>query len=174
MSKDIKNCTFLENSSPYDTTLKVYLGSAARRSHIRVENCRFHNGWAYKGGAILFSITGKSSNNHISVKKSKFTANKAYLSGGAIAFSLRQQYANNSITIDGCLFHSNIGGSLFPTLVGGAITMQTRSHYRQQTSNPGNVSLPRLTIKNCDFINNSASFGAALFVAGTYLHLLNM
>ena len=171
----VRNCLFADNSSPYDTTLKLYFGKNTRNNHVTIEDCEFRSCWSYRGGAITYIIDKNTYNTRLSVKRCNFTGNEAYLEGGAIAINLPRSINVSEVFIEDSVFHSNVGGSLFPTLVGGAISSQTLSHNVEvQLSLSGHNRLPLLNITRSMFINNSASYGSAFFVSGMYLTLRNV
>ena len=167
----LKNCKFSQNSSPYDTTIKLYFGSKTTKNKVVFEDCVFRDAWAYRGGAINFYVDDGSTSSLI-IRRCQFLRNSAFLEGGALAINIPKSNNVSKVLIEDSHFYKNVGGSLFPTLVGGAISSQTLSYSVDiQLRLTGITRLQPLNVTRSVFIGNSARFGSAFFVNGMFLSL---
>lgn len=174
LSAKISNSQFLDNISPYDAGLKVYLGAGARNSSLTIMNNVFKNSWCYIGCAFFFRIERFAEENEMVVRNNTFCNNTAYIEGGAVAWSVFSP--TNKGLLEDNTFHMNRGGPLSGVgQVGGAISAICTSAAAQSANLPQKSQfLASLLLTRCTFYHNSASYGSAIFLRGIYAQLENV
>ena len=119
---------------------------------------------SYGGGLNIFLRWG-SKQNVFQISNSLFDGNTA-VGGGGMGLAIRDTANNNKITIDNCYFQYNKciekqGG-------GGGIKVSINSYTR--TNGPGSPHNNTIIIEMCNFINNTAMYGAGTnVIASTML-----
>jgi predicted outer membrane repeat protein len=149
VSLNIKNCKFINVSSAKNggaIYIDVNGADGNANEWVIVRETVFDKCYSEFGGAIL-QLGGR-----MNIIDSNFTNNKATYSGGAVYTSDCTFYAG------GCLFKNN-----------------TLEYKDMQFSNGGAMYLDYGTqkIEICDFINNSAFEGGAIYSFASYIELLN-
>lgn len=112
-----------------------------------IQNCRFINNAALKGGAVS---NGGFFETYCNIEDCNFINNAATTSGGGI---YNGGYSSAVITIERCKFSNNTA------LNGGAL------------SNGDNSTLGRFRIKNCSFIDNTATNGGGVYQGASNLSI---
>ena len=138
--------------------LSVNLGLHTSSSvHITVENCKFEENIANRGGGLFVFFLPNSSNSLIELSNNSFTSNKCtkqnlppniYSAGGGMALLYLTNSRNNSCIIKHCNFIKN------EAYYGGAVSMGTEMDTRSLMSS--------FLIEHSQFEENSARIGSAL------------
>ena len=175
----IRQCHFVNISSPYDSNINVHLEGTTQNSLVSIEESRFENGWLYIGGGLLYHLEGPVKLNKLFITGCNFSKNTGYIEGGAVALSyagsIKGEISRNVAVVRDCIFTENEGGPLFGVdVVGGAITfIATASLGFPKTLNK-DTTYPRLTVVNSQFIRNAASCGSAMYFSKGFVHLHNL
>lgn len=171
----IKSCNFSEIKSPFDSNVKIFLMGSTANSVTRVEDCFFTDSWLYIGGALLYRIEEHAEENQLIISRSTFSGNTAYIEGGAVAISFASggTARRNTAVIEDSYFMQNKGSTLSGVgAVGGAVSAISASSYSQMSNRES--MYPRLTLSNCTFTDNSATYGSAIFISGLFASVQSM
>lgn len=171
-SGNVSDCIFTNNSAS-NGTLFISLG--------KVFNCAFLNNYAsYCGGGVRSVLAD--------VQYCYFTANSARICGGAVYFDDNGRvtdsvFTNNFARDGGALFFNKKGRVVksdfinnyaeISSLGGGAVVSKGEAiiEYSKFVNNSASYCggalnlLDKGDVKNCDFVNNSAVGGGALYIS---------
>ena len=142
--KIIQHLVFINNTAYQGGAM--YLPSLTKSSTNRIQNNNFTNNFAYYGGAIYAGVT------NVYISNNNFTKNSADY-GGAIY----QPNAIFTISITNSIFDEN------NAIYGGALDLGATS----------NSDAANKIVQYCNFTNNKAVDGGAIYVNGSYQRVLN-
>lgn len=166
----ITNSSFVRNSSPVDTTVRVALANT-QNSSVHIIGCLFEGNRAKRGGGLAGLYDVNNIHTELIVSGCEFMNNTAYEEGGALVFLFFQQSSETGkLQVSNCHFRNNSAGYIYP-LVGGAISVSVHANTRLRGSPP---RMPTTNFKNLTFSGNVGSAGAAMFLKGVDAFLMNM
>jgi uncharacterized repeat protein (TIGR01451 family) len=162
----------------------AYLLSAG---NLTVKNCQFENNYAGRhGGAI--GVSSNQGDDYINVQDSTFANNSAQFNGGSI-YSSYLEVDNSYFELNKILTRSS---TEYTTIgqkgLGGAIcsmdskiknslfkgnTVLNSGYYQIEEGGGAITSLKTITVENCDFIDNTALKGGAIFGIAAFDSYLN-
>ena len=116
---------------------------------------------SYGGGLNIFLRWG-SEENVFQISNSLFDNNTA-VGGGGMGLAIINTANNNKITIDNCYFHYNNASKQKGG--GGGIKVSVNSYTR--TNDPDSPHNNTIIIEMCNFINNTAMYGAGTNVVAS-------
>ena len=116
---------------------------------------------SYGGGLNIFLRWG-SEENVFQISNSLFDNNTA-VGGGGMGLAIRNTANNNKITIDNCCFHYNNASKQQGG--GGGIKVSVNSY--TITNDPDSPHNNTIIIEMCNFINNTAMYGAGTNVVAS-------
>ena len=177
-SLNVSDSQFTNNSSPYDTTIRIVFDNGTADGVAIVTGCLFQDNWVYIGGGISFFVfdTNSSNSHGLHLVNSHFINNSAVLEGGALLASFKATDSSKAIVfVDQCSFHGNTGGVWITAgLVGGAISISSSFPDANTGDSSPVYAAPRLRIQNTDFVHNTGTYGSAIFLKGMYTLFENM
>ena len=158
----IYNSIFISNSVDTTPSENSHRGGAIYFYHSagEIELSKFRNNSAYEGGAVF---VGGDERLTI-LKDSEFTENVAIMRGGAVSLN------ETTASVLNCIFNYNnatYGGgiSVGSNATGGSFVGSTFiGNIAKENGGAINLNASRASINDVKFINNSASYGGALFV----------
>ena len=124
---------------------------------VNIHSCNFTNNTAIYGGGLYVKVSDQSTKCNVTISKSSFIGNQAKLNGGGADFgftSLTGNFfpINNLILFDSVLFQDNFA------VIGGAASVYTSSVVIDKSK------INKMKIFTCNFTNNSATRGAAMYI----------
>ena len=146
------SCNFTKVFFPYGRggALSIVFNGDSRNNYIIVSNSTFTNNSALWGGSIHFKFDDHSQYNDVQVKNVLMNSSNASLYGGGIlAWGINNEDFNN-FNVSKTIFHGNTA-----SLGGGLAVMGLKGEGKFAT------------VMNCSFKDNSASFGAGIFIKDT-------
>ena len=180
----VRNCSFTNTSSPYDTALKLYSEGLGSTASFHVEGCSFINCWSYVGGAAFFRVAHNIKNASLFVSRSVFRDNSAYVDGGALAVSFEELPAGETsvprlsgdsfryISIKECVFVNNSVGQHSKIAAGGAIV--TLFNGTASKLLDFSEHIPSIDIMDCLFQKNSAPFASTMLASKVRVKISNL
>lgn len=183
-SVTLNEIKFINGYASANSNGGAYLLSAG---NLTVKNCQFESNYAGRhGGAI--GVSSNQGDDYIKVYDSTFSNNSAQFNGGSIYssyleidnsyFELNRILTRSSTeyTTIGqkglggaiCSMDSKIRNSLFK-----ANTVLNSGYYQIEEGGGAITSLKTMTVENCDFIENTALKGGAIFGIAAFDSYLN-
>ena len=183
-SVTLNNIKFVNGYVSSNSNGGAYLLSAG---NLTVKNCQFETNYAGKhGGAI--GVSSNQGDDFIKIYNSTFRNNSAQFNGGSI-YSSYLEVENSYFELNKILTRSS---TEYTTIgqkgLGGAIcsmdskiknslfknnTVLNSGHYQIEEGGGAITSLKTITVENCDFIDNTALKGGAIFGIAAFDSYLN-
>lgn len=152
----INNCTFINNTAEYGGAIYMYGGN------LDIKNTMFYSNYAYNyGGAIACEYNSK-----VNIEKSKFINSYSINDAGGAIYLKSSKLTANNISIENST--ATFGSAI--TSLSTILTVNLLNSYNNKAKYEGGAIYQfygALTLRNSNFINNSANNGGALFIDNT-------
>ena len=149
--------------------LSFYFWSREVSLRLAIKNCFLYENKALWGGGVYIEFAKSAKGNIVNISDTHLSGNHAQYSGGAIRINIAEDTEfsekNNSISVKYSLFCNNIAeiGGGFAQRNGIKTTMKLSMALAHQTA-----------IGFCNFVENKAKLGSALFIQRTSLLLFSV
>ena len=162
---DTKIDVFKEKIHGNGGSLSIYLWNEKVSLNLAIRNSTINESRALHGGGIYIEFGESSKGNIVDISNSSLNGSYAQYSGGAMhVYNKAKHSENNTIYIRRCMFWRNNAAEL-----AGAFLRKNSG----KLPNYGDQSIHKTVIKHCDFLENEAMLGSALYIESTALMLIS-
>ena len=146
-------------------SLSFYFWNEKVSLNLAIRNSAINESRALQGGGIYIEFDKSSKGNVVDISNSSLNGSYAQYSGGAMhVYNKAKHSENNTIYIRRCMFWRNNAAEL-----AGAFLQKNSG----KLPNYGDQSIHKTVIKHCDFLENEAMLGSALYIESTALMLIS-
>ena len=156
---------FIENMYGNGGAMSFYFWSKEVSLNLTIKGCFFNKNKALWGGAVYIEFAKSTKGNIVNISDTHLNGNYARYAGGGIRINIaKHSNTNNSIYIKHSLFLSN-GAE-----VGGGFAQR---HGFKTTMKASMTWAPETFVEFCNFLENKATLGSAIFIERASLLLFS-